>query len=128
MIKLDELREIFIKYQTVEIPEVGSELDKLLEFSSMFFADVAEIYDIITRIKDTERNPSGFDLTDAPILGLLVKISKLLREIVVYYKASDANIIAYLERQAVEAGVVAQYLLHASPCLLYTSPSPRDRG
>lgn len=129
MIKLDELREIFIKYQTVKIPEIGSELDKLLEFSSIFFADVAEVYDIITRIKDIERNPSGFDLTDAPILGLLVKISKLLREIVVYYKASDANIIAYLERQAVEAGIVAQYLLHASPATIenYRKCSYKDR-
>ena len=129
MIELDELREIFVKYQTVEIPEIGSKLDQLIEFSSMFFADTAEIYDIITRIKDVERNPSGFDLTDAPILGLLVKISKLLREIVVYYKAGDANIIAYLERLAVEAGIVAQYLLQASPETIenYRKCSYKDR-
>lgn len=129
MAKLDELREIFIKYQSVKIPEIGCDLDQLLEFSSMFYADVAEIYDINTRIKDVERNPSGFNLTDAPILGLLVKISKILREIVVYYKAGDANIIAFLERQIVEAGVVAQYLLQATPETIenYRKCSYKDR-
>lgn len=129
MIELDELEEIFLKYETVKIPKIGSELDQLLEFSSLFFADAAEVYDIITRIRDVERNPTGFDLTDAPILGLLVKISKLLREIVVYYKASDANIISYLERQTVEAGIVAQYLLQASPETIesYRKCSYKDR-
>lgn len=126
---MDELREIFTKYQSIKIPEIGSELDQLLEFSSMFFTDAAEVYDVITRIRDVERNPTGFDLTDAPILGLLVKISKLMREIVVYYKASDANIISYLERQAVEAGIVAQYLLQASPETIenYRKCSYKDR-
>ena len=126
---MDELIEIFEKYQNIEIPEIGSELDKLSKFSSVFFADVAEIYDITTRVKNVERNPSGYDLIDAPILGLLVKISKLLREIAVYYEANDANIIAYLERQAVEAGVVAQYLLHASPVSIenYRKCSYKDR-
>lgn len=112
---LDEFREIFLKYNKIDIPKIGSELEELHEFSSTFFRDVAEVYDILTRIKNTDRNPSGFSLVDAPILGLLVKICKLLREIVVYYKAGNANIISYLERQAIEAGVVAQYLLLAKP-------------
>jgi hypothetical protein len=126
---MDEFQAIFSKYQSIKIPKIGCELDQLTEFSSLFFEDVAEIYDIITRLKDVERNPSGFTLEDAPILGLLVKISKLLREIVVYYKAGDANVIAYLERQAVEAGVVAQYLLMASPETIenYRKCSYKDR-
>ncbi|NOR63521.1 MAG: hypothetical protein GQ535_13630 [Rhodobacteraceae bacterium] len=112
---MDELHEIFLKYNKIDIPEIGSDLEELHEFSSTFFRDVAEVYDILTRLKNTDRNPSGFTLVDAPILGLLVKISKLLREIVVYYKAGDANIISYLERQAIEAGVVARYLISAKP-------------
>lgn len=95
----------------------------------MFFADVAEVYDIITRLKDVQRNPSGFNRTDAPIRGLLVKISKILREIVVYYKAGDANIISFLDRQIIEAGVVAQYLLQANPDTIenYRKCSYKDR-
>jgi hypothetical protein len=126
---LDEFHEIFTKYQSIKVPKIGCELDQLTDFSSIFFSDVAEIYDVITRLKNLERNPSGFTLNDAPILGLLVKISKLLREIVVYYKAGDANIISYLERQAVEAGVVAQYLLQATPQTIenYRKCSYKDR-
>lgn len=126
---LEELQKIFIRYNDINIPEVGSGLDELCEFSKMFFADTAEIYDIITRLKNQDRNPTGFLPDDAPILGLLVKISKLLREIVVYYKADDANVISYLERQAIEAGVVAQYLLSANSDTLenYRKCSYKDR-
>lgn len=126
---MEELKTIFVRYNDVKIPEVGSGLDELHEFSEMFFADVAEIYDILTRLKNQNRNPTGFSLDDAPILGLLVKISKLLREIVVYYKANDANIISYMERQAVEAGIVAQYLLSANPETIqnYRKCSYKDR-
>ena len=129
MIALEELNEIIMKYRSVKIPEVGCNIDQLLDFSPAFFTDVAEIYNITTRLKDEERNPTGFDLNDAPILGLLVKISKLLREIVVYYKAGDANIISYLERQVIEAGIVAQYLLQATPETIesYRKCSYKDR-
>ncbi|WP_170545275.1 DUF5677 domain-containing protein [Ruegeria arenilitoris] len=126
---MEEFQEIFKKYQSIKVPEVGCDIGRLLDFSPVFFTDVAEIYDINTRLKNEERNPSGFDLNDAPILGLLVKISKLLREIVVYYKAGDANIISYLERQAIEAGIVAQYLLQATPETIenYRKCSYKDR-
>ena len=49
-------------------------------FRFVFFKDVAEIYDCLTRLKRVERNPSGFSLDDAPILGLLVRIAKLSKK------------------------------------------------
>ncbi|MER8658476.1 DUF5677 domain-containing protein [Mesorhizobium sp. M0847] len=111
---MDELTDIFAKYDGRPMPKVGDPLENLHEFSKAFFADVAEIYDVITRVKNVERNPTGFSLDDAPILGLLVKISKLLREIVKYYVSGDANIVSYLDRQAMEAAVVARTLLASS--------------
>lgn len=129
MIKLSELQEIFVKYQTISLPQIGCNVNELVKFSFAFFADVSEIYDIITRLKNTERNPSGFTLNDAPILGLLIKISKTLREMIAYYRAGDASIICLLEKQAVEAAIVAQYLLQASPHVIenYRKCSYRGR-
>lgn len=126
---MEELQDIMSKYESAEIPAVGSDLDELRKFSTMFFSDVAELYDIITRITNTDRNPTGFSVEDAPILGLLVKVSKLLREIAAYYDANDANIISYLARQAIEAGVVARYLLSSSSETIenYRKCSYKDR-
>ncbi|MET3597744.1 hypothetical protein ABID26_007170 [Mesorhizobium shonense] len=126
---MKELNDILAKYQGLPLPVVGDALPALEKFAKLFFADCAEIYDIFTRVKDTERNPSGFSLVDAPILGLLVKISKIMREIVKYYDSGDANVIAYLERQAIEAAVVARYLLSATPETIesYRKCSFKDR-
>ncbi|CAH2403056.1 hypothetical protein [Mesorhizobium escarrei] len=88
---LKELNDILAKYQRSPLPVVGDTLPDLEKFAKRFFADCAEIYDIVTRVKDSGRNPSGFSLVDAPILGLLVKISKLMREIVKYYDSGDAK-------------------------------------
>lgn len=75
------------------------------------YKDVAEIYDCITRVKNVERNPTGYSLNDAPILGLLVRVWKLLKEILSYYEKQNADIISILERPLIEASVTAHYLL-----------------
>jgi hypothetical protein len=62
-------------------------------FALTFYKDVAEIYDCLTRVRNVGRNPTGFSLDDAPILGLLVRIWKLLKEIIRYYEENNAEII-----------------------------------
>ncbi len=62
---------------------------------------------------NVERNPTGFSIHDAPILGLLVRIWKLLKEIIRYYEANNAEIISILERPLIETSVIAEYLLQS---------------
>ncbi len=71
----------------------------LNKFTGTFVKDVAEIYDCITRMRNFERNPTGVGLEDAPILGLLTRIWKLLKEIVTYYEKDNAEIISILENR-----------------------------
>jgi hypothetical protein len=94
-----------------------------------FVKDVAEIYDCITRIRNIERNPTGFSLDDAPILGLLTRIWKLLKEIVVYYEKDNAELISILERPLLEASMTAEYLLESDPSVIedYRKCSYKDR-
>jgi hypothetical protein len=87
----------------------------LKRFSLVFFKDVAEIYDCLTRLKNVECNPSGFSLEDAPILGLLVRIAKLFKEVLAYYEKENAEIIGILERPMLEASAVATYLMRHGP-------------
>lgn len=53
--------------------------NELNEFALTFAKDVADVYDCITRIRNLERNSTGFSLDHAPVLGLLVRVWKLLK-------------------------------------------------
>jgi hypothetical protein len=108
---MDEIRKITEKYDVAFVKDGLGSLEAINEFALTFYKDVAEVYDCITRIRSIERNPKGFTLEDAPILGLLVRVWKLLKEVIIYYERNNAEIIAILERPLIEASVVATYLL-----------------
>lgn len=126
---MEELHNIIEKYDKCCVNDNLNTLNDINSFSLMFFRDVAEIYDCITRVKNIERNPSGYSLDDAPIIGLLVKIWKLLKEIVVYYEKNNAEIISLLERPLIESAVTASYLLKSDKTVLedYRKISYKDR-
>lgn len=126
---MEELHKITEKYQPDYIGEGLSSLDNLKGFALIFYKDVAEIYDCLTRCKNLERNPSGFSYEDAPILGLLVRIAKLLKEVIAYYEKDDAEIISILERPLLEASTIATYLMRCGPDVMldYRKCSYKDR-
>jgi hypothetical protein len=111
---MDEISKITEKYNPDFVKEGLSSLASINRFALNFYKDVAEVYDHLTRVKNVERNPTGFDLAEAPILGLLVRIWKLLREVIKYYEQDNAQIISVLERPMIEAAVIATYLMTGS--------------
>src|SRR3984893_2914680 len=126
---MHELEAITQKYDADYVREQFDTLEGLNKFALTFSTDVAEIYDCLTRVRNTKRNPSGFSLNDAPILGLLVRIWKLLKEIIKYYEQDNAEIIGILERPLVEASVVATYLMTKDKSVIedYRKCSYKDR-
>ena len=108
---MKEIQDIILRYKEVDVEKEISTFEGLVTFSTSFYKDVSEIYDALTRPKNIERNPTGFDFNDAAILGLLVRIWKILKEIVFYYKQNNGDIIALLDRQLIETAVIAKYLL-----------------
>ena len=84
---MDEILKITKKYDEAFIKEGLTSLEALNEFALTFYKDVAESYDCITRIRNLGRNPKGFSLEDAPILGLLVRVRKLLKEVIITMKS-----------------------------------------
>lgn len=126
---MDELQKITKKYNAEYVQEGLASLESINAFALDFYKDVAEIYDCLTRIKNVERNPTGFSFHDAPILGLLVRVWKLLKEIIKYYEQDNAEIISILERPLIEASVIASYLLTNSPDVIedYRKCSYKDR-
>ena len=117
------------KYQPDYIRDGLTDLGSVNQFALAFYKDVAEIYDCLTRLRNLERNPVGFSIQDAPILGLLVRIWKLLKEVVKYYEQDNADFIAILERPLIESSTVANYLLAHSPEVIddYRKCSYKDR-
>jgi len=126
---MDEIEAIISRYDEEYVRDNLKSLDNINQFTGTFVKDVAEIYDCITRIRNIERNPSGFDLNDAPILGLLTRIWKLLKEIVTYYEKDNAEIISILERPLIEAAITAEYLLMSDSVVIadYRKCSYKDR-
>lgn len=126
---MDELDQITAKYQPEYIELCFSSMSGLHEFSVTFFHDVGNLYNVLTRLKNADRNPTGFSIEDAPILGLLVRVSKLLKEAVRYYERDNAEIISVIERPMIEASIVATYLMLNGPDAIvdYRKCSYKDR-
>ena len=63
------------------------------------------------------------------MLGLLVRIWKLLKEIIRYYEQDNAEIISILERPLIEASTIATYLMTNGPEVMsdYRKCSYKDR-
>jgi hypothetical protein len=124
-----EFTEITEKYQPSYIEKHFSSLEGLHAFSVNFFKDVAEIYDALTRIRNLERNLTGYSINDAPILGLLVRISKLLKECVKYHAQNNAEVIAIFERPLIEATTIASFLMLKGDAAIedYRKCSYKDR-
>lgn len=126
---MDEILSITEKYDPEYIETALSSLEELNKFAQIFAGDVAEIYDCLARVRNPHRDINGFSLNDAPILGLLVRVAKLLREVARYYGEDNAEIIGILERPLIEAAVMASYLMSQNDEALedYRKCSYKDR-
>ena len=126
---MDEIQNITAKYDEAYVRDCIESVDDINHYALTFYKDVAEIYDTITRIKNVERNPTGFSLEDAPILGLLVKIWKLFKLMLRFYEENNAEFISVVERPLIEASVTATYLLQHDDSVVedYRLCSYKDR-
>ena len=100
---MDEIQQIVKKYDAEYIENELHSAADVSRFASVFYADVADIYDCITRIRNPKRNPTGYNLSDAPIAGLLVKIWKLLKPLVAQYKEGNSEVVGILDRPILES-------------------------
>ena len=110
---MEEIQAILAKYDRDYLARFAAATPEADRMALVFFEDLAEILDVLTRVKNGERNPSGFSIDDAPILGLLVRTWKLLKLVVWIYREDSAEHAAIAERSLMEVAVVATYLLRS---------------
>ena len=126
---MDEIQEVLVKYGRAYLERLFASTPEADRLALAFFEDVAEILDILSRLKNVERNPTGFSIDDAPILGLLVRTGKLLRLIVWIYNEDSAEYAAIAERSLIEVAVTVTYLLRSDESTMedYRRCSYRNR-
>ena len=110
---MGEIQAILAKYDHDYVARLLASTPEGDRLALTFYEDVAEILDILSRMKNVERNPTGFSIDDAPILGLLVRTWKLLQLVVWIYKENSAEYAAIAERSLIEVAVTATYLLRS---------------
>lgn len=126
---MGEIQSIVAKYDAAYIERELHSASDTTKFAAVFYADVAEIYDSITRIRNPDRNPTGYSLSDAPILGLLVKIWKLLKPLVGQYEAGNSEVVGILDRPILEFAILASFLMQSDDAVIadYRKCSYKDR-
>ena len=126
---MDEIKEILAKYDQDYLRQLFACSEEADQLVLVYFEDVAEILSVITRMTNIERNPTGFSIADAPILGLLVRISKLLKLVIWIYREDSAEYVIIAERSLIEVAVTATYLLRSDSSTLedYRLCSYKDR-
>lgn len=124
-----EIQGLLTKYDASYVRDGLASVEAVNKFAATFYRDVAEFYDCITRVKNVERNPTGYSLLDAPVLGLLVRSWKLLKEVIRYYEENNGELVGILERPLLEAVIVAQYLMANDESVIadYRRCSYKDR-
>ncbi len=115
---MEEIQQILAKYEHDHLGRLLASTPEADQLALAFFEDVAEILDIISRLRNTERNPSAFSMDDATILGLLVRTWKLLKLVIWIYKEESAEHAAIAERSLMEVAVTATYLLRSEKSTL----------
>ena len=126
---MDQIQDILAKYDRDYCARLLASTPEGDRLALTFYEDVAEILDVLSRLKNVERNPTGFSIDDATVLGLLVRTWKLLKLILWIYREDSAEFAVIAERSLIEVAVTATYLLRSDELTLedYRRCSYRNR-
>ena len=67
---MDEIKDILAKYDRAYRKRLFASTPEADQLALAFFEDVAEILDVVSRMRNVGRNSTGFSIDDATILGL----------------------------------------------------------
>lgn len=106
-----DIDRIWLKYEDQDLLNCLESLDDVNRLAGTFLEDVARTYRLVTLQRNPDRDPSGYGLTEAPIVGLLTRVAKLLRLVCKFYELGNGDHLAVFSRPLIESAIVATYLL-----------------
>ena len=108
---MQEIERIWLKYGEGRLLDRLESLDDVNRLALTFGRDVAATFRLVTLLRSPGRDPSGYGLSDAPIVGLLTRVAKLLRLVCRFYELDNAEYLSVFSRPLVESAIMATYLL-----------------
>ena len=108
---MEETDQIWLKYEEQGLLDRLESLDDVNGLALTFCEDVARIYRLVTLRRNPDRDSSGYGLADAPIVGLLTRVAKLLQLVCKFYELGNGDHLAVFSRPLIESAIVATYLL-----------------
>ena len=108
---MQEIDRIWVKYDEGRFLDRLESLDDVNRLVLTFGRDVAETFRLVTLLRTPDRNTCGYGLSDAPIVGLLTRVAKLLRLACRFYQIGNGDFLSVFSRPLIESAVVAVYLL-----------------
>ena len=108
---MKESDRIWLKYEDQGLLDRLHSLDDVNRLALTFCEDVARTYRLVSLRRNPSRGPSGYGLADAPIVGLLTRVAKLLRLVCKFYELGNGDHLVVFSRPLIESAIVATYLL-----------------
>ena len=108
---MQEIDRIWLKYEEGRLLDRIESLDDVNRLALTFGRDVARTFQLVTLVCDPERYSSGYDLSDAPIVGLLTRVAKLLGLLCRFYELGNGDYLSVFSRPLIESAIIAAYLL-----------------
>ena len=108
---MEKIEKIWRKYEEDGLVDGLESLDDVNRLALTFCEDVARTYRLVTLQRNPDRDPSGYGLADAPIVGLLTRVAKLLRLVCKFYEQGNGDHLIVFSRPLIESAIVATYLL-----------------
>ena len=108
---MQEIDRIWLKYEEGRILDRLESLDEVNRLALTFGSDAAQTFRLLTLMRNPSRNPSGYNLSDAPVVGLLTRVAKLFRLICRFYELGNGEYLSVFSRPLIESAIIATYLL-----------------
>ena len=108
---MNEYDRIWGKYEDAGLLEGLESLEDVNRLALTLCEDVAHTFRLITLRRNRRRNPVGYGLAEAPIVGLLTRVAKLLGLTCKFYELGIGDHLNVFSRPLVESAIVATYLL-----------------
>ena len=108
---MQAIDRIWLKYEEGRLLDRLESLDDVNRLALTFGRDVARTFRLITLLRSNGLDPSGFGLSDAPVVGLLTRIAKLLGLVCRFYDIGNDDYLSVFSRPLIESAIVAAYLL-----------------
>ncbi len=108
---MQEIDCIWLKYEEGRFLDRIESLDEVNRIALTFGSDVAQTFRLLTRLRNPDRNPFGYGLSDAPLIGLLTRVAKLFRLVCRFYELGNGDYLSVFSRPLIESAIVATYLM-----------------